>query len=110
MQFDANVSAFPLNESLKKAQGEAQFFMEPKALKIFRVFVYAVIIVLALVGNIAVCAISRRNPRLQTSTFFLLMNLAVSDIGSVLCLPFLRRELDDGFCHVQTSQTERCLI
>ena len=96
MRFDTNDSAFPSNESLYKTQGEAQFFMEPKALKIFRFFVYAVIIVFALVGNVAVCVISRRNPRLQTSTFFLLMNLAVSDIGSVLCLPFLLPELYVG--------------
>lgn len=66
---------------------------EPEGVKIFRFFVYAVIILLALVGNVAVCIISRRNRRLQTSTYCLIMNLAVSDIGSVLCLPFLLPEL-----------------
>ena len=70
--------------------------MEPFPLKIFRFVMYAVIIVFALVGNVAVCVISSRTRRLQTSTYCLVMNLAISDIGSVLCLPFLLPELFVG--------------
>ena len=73
-----------------------QPYLEPIALKIFRFVIYAVIIVFALVGNVAVCIISSRTRRLQTSTYCLVMNLAISDIGSVLCLPFLLPELFTG--------------
>lgn len=85
------------NSSESKTLGnEPPFSEEPQGLKVFRFFIYAVIIALALVGNVAVCVISRRNRRLQTSTYCLVMNLAVSDIGSVLCLPFLLPELFVG--------------
>lgn len=47
-------------------------------------------------GNVTVCVISRRNRRLQRSTYCFIMNLAVSDIGSVLYLPFLLPELFIG--------------
>lgn len=93
MASDITVSPLPTNESLNTVTGaDSHVFFEPKELKVFRLCIYAVTIVLALAGNVAVCVISRRNPRLQTSTFSLLMNLAVSDIASVLCLPFLLPE------------------
>ena len=94
---DVNTSVLLPNESAYRTiNNEANSLVEPEGLKIFRFFVYAVIILLALVGNVAVCIISRRNRRLQTSTYCLIMNLAVSDIGSVLCLPFLLPELFIG--------------
>ena len=97
MASEVNESVLPPNTSAYRTTGnEPKFFVEPTALKIFRFFIYAVIILLALVGNVAVCIISRRNRRLQTSTYCLIMNLAVSDIGSVLCLPFLLPELYVG--------------
>ena len=89
-------SESPNSSESNTSVNESPFFEEPESLKIFRFFIYAVIIVLALVGNVAVCVISRRNRRLQTSTYCLVMNLAVSDIGSVLCLPFLLPELYVG--------------
>lgn len=97
MAFPGNDSDLTPNTSTYRLiKDEPQFLVEPKALKVFRFFIYAVIIVFALSGNMAVCLISRRNRRLQTSTYCLLMNLAVSDIGSVLCLPFLLPELFVG--------------
>ena len=75
---------------------DVPFYEEPPSLKIFRFVIYVFIILLALVGNIAVCIISTRTRRLQTSTYCLVMNLAVSDIGSVMCLPFLLPELYIG--------------
>ena len=84
-----------ISELHRPADGQ-QFYVEPEALKIFRFSLYAVIIVFALVGNVTVCVISRRNRRLQRSTYCFIMNLAVSDIGSVLCLPFLLPELFIG--------------
>ncbi|KAL9972607.1 hypothetical protein ACROYT_G018943 [Oculina patagonica] len=85
---NASESALPPND--------LPFYVEPPALKIFRFVIYAVIILFALVGNVAVCIISTRSRRLQTSTYCLVMNLAVSDIGSILCLPFLLPELYIG--------------
>lgn len=89
-------TATPNISELHRPADELQFYVEPEALKIFRFSLYAVIIVFALVGNVTVCVISRRNRRLQRSTYCFIMNLAVSDIGSVLCLPFLLPELFIG--------------
>ena len=97
MAVEQNASAMPPNSSESmRTLNEPEGFIEPEALKTFRFFTYAVIIVFALVGNVAVCIITRRNRRLQASTYCLIMNLAVSDIGSVLCLPFLLPELYIG--------------
>ena len=76
---------------MKPAEQEV-FLSEPLPLKIFRFVIYAIIILFALVGNVAVCIISRRNRRLQTSTYCFITNLAMSDVGSILCLPFLLPE------------------
>ena len=92
MANELNASGVPPNTSESALLGN----VEPTALKIFRFVMYAVIIVFALVGNVAVCVISSRTRRLQTSTYCLVMNLAISDIGSVLCLPFLLPELFVG--------------
>ena len=92
MANELNASGVPPNTSESAFPGN----VEPPALKIFRFVMYAVIIVFALVGNVAVCVISSRTRRLQTSTYCLVMNLAISDIGSVLCLPFLLPELFVG--------------
>ena len=92
-----NTSAVPPNASEAMLPADyVTFHEEPQALKIFRFAIYAIIILFALVGNIAVCIISTRTRRLQTSTYCLVMNLAVSDIGSVMCLPFLLPELYIG--------------
>ena len=91
-----NVSIAADDNSTGLPENDSTFYLEPIALKIFRFVIYAVIIVFALVGNVAVCIISSRTRRLQTSTYCLVMNLAISDIGSVLCLPFLLPELFIG--------------
>ena len=96
MASELNASLTPSNSSAYIAPNDPPFYVEPMSLKIFRFVVYAIIILLALVGNIAVCIVSTRTRRLQTSTYCLLMNLAVSDIGSVMCLPFLLPELYIG--------------
>ncbi|KAJ7392981.1 hypothetical protein OS493_008226 [Desmophyllum pertusum] len=97
MLSELNTSVVPPNASAYIIPADdVPFYVEPPPLKIFRFVVYAIIILFALVGNVAVCIISRRSRRLQTSTYCLIMNLAVSDIGSVLCLPFLLPELFIG--------------
>jgi len=93
---ELNASVIPPNSSAFFAPNDAPFYEEPPSLKVFRFVIYAIIILFALVGNIAVCVISTRTRRLQTSTYCLVMNLAVSDIGSVMCLPFLLPELYIG--------------
>ena len=96
MASELNASVIPSNSSAYIAPNDTPFYVEPTSLKIFRFVIYAIIILLALVGNIAVCIISTRTRRLQTSTYCLVMNLAVSDIGSVMCLPFLLPEVYIG--------------
>ena len=96
MASELNASLTPSISSGYSSPNDPPFYVEPMSLKIFRFVVYAVIILLALVGNIAVCIVSTRTRRLQTSTYCLVMNLAVSDIGSVMCLPFLLPELYIG--------------
>ena len=91
-QLNSTVAPPNVSEAMLPAD-DVPFYEEPPSLKIFRFVIYAIIILLALVGNIAVCIISTRTRRLQTSTYCLVMNLAVSDIGSVMCLPFLLPEL-----------------
>ena len=77
MASDVNASIFPPNDSeYRILTNEQQSFIEPNGVKIFRFIMYALIILFALVGNVAVCVITRRNRRLQTSTYFLVMNLA----------------------------------
>ena len=94
-QLNASVSPPNASESFLPPNDQL-FYVEPPSLKIFRFVLYAIIIVFALVGNVAVCIISRRSRRLQTSTYCLVMNLAISDIGSIMCLPFLLPELYIG--------------
>ena len=96
MASELNASLTPSNSSAYIAPSDPPFYVEPMPLKVFRFVMYAIIILLALMGNIAVCIVSTRTRRLQTSTYCLVMNLAVSDIGSVMCLPFLLPELYIG--------------
>ena len=97
MTSESNASVAPPNASAYIIlRDDPTFYVEPPSLKIFRFVLYAIITVFALVGNVAVCIISRRSRRLQTSTYCLVMNLAISDIGSIMCLPFLLPELYIG--------------
>ncbi|XP_031564601.1 orexin receptor type 2-like [Actinia tenebrosa] len=63
------------------------YFIEPNPSKIFRYVLYALLFLFAVVGNIAVCVVPIRQKRMRTFTYFLITNLAVSDIGTMLCLP-----------------------
>lgn len=63
------------------------YFAEPNHSKIFRYVVYGLLFLFAVVGNIAVCVVPIRQKRMRTFTYFLITNLAVSDIGTMLCLP-----------------------
>ena len=97
MADQVNASGVPPNASDSALPpSDLLYYVEPPALKIFRFVIYAIIILFALVGNVAVCIVSTRSRRLQTSTYCLVMNLAISDIGSMLCLPLLLPELYIG--------------
>ena len=61
---------------------------EPMFSTAIRLILYAIIFILAVGGNALVCYITYRNRRMRTFTYSLITNLAVSDIGSVLCLPY----------------------
>lgn len=66
---------------------EMDFFIEPDESKIFRYVIYGLLFLFAVVGNMAVCFVPIRQKRMRTFTYFLITNLAVSDIGTMLCLP-----------------------
>lgn len=63
------------------------FVEEPEFSRIIRYVIYCVLFVFAICGNVTVCIIPFRHRRMRTCTYFLITNLAVSDIGTMLCLP-----------------------
>lgn len=69
------------------ASPDYDFVEEPEFSRIIRYVVYGVLFVFAICGNITVCIIPFRHRRMRTCTYFLITNLAVSDIGTMLCLP-----------------------
>lgn len=62
---------------------------EPHFSKIIRYVIYCLLFVFAIGGNATVCIIPFRHRRMRTCTYFLITNLAVSDIGTMLCLPYI---------------------
>ena len=71
------------------AGGGYGFVDEPHFSKIIRYVIYCVLFVFAICGNVTVCIIPFRHKRMRTCTYFLITNLAVSDIGTMLCLPYI---------------------
>lgn len=65
------------------------FVEEPHFSKIIRYAIYALLFVFAIGGNVTVCIIPFRHQRMRTCTYFLITNLAVSDLGTMLCLPYI---------------------
>ena len=62
------------------------FVEEPEFSRIIRYVVYGVLFIFAICGNFTVCIIPFRHRRMRTCTYSLITNLAVSDIGTMLCL------------------------
>ena len=92
MASELNASVIPTNSSAFFAPNDPPFYVKPPSPTIFHSVIYSIIILFALVGNIAMCIIYSRIRRLQTSTNYLVINLVVSACGSVMCLPFLLPE------------------
>lgn len=65
------------------------YVVEPQFSRTIRYVIYCVLFVFAVVGNVTVCIIPFRHRRMRTCTYFLITNLAVSDIGTMLCLPYI---------------------
>ncbi|EDO38619.1 predicted protein, partial [Nematostella vectensis] len=55
--------------------------------KVVRYVINALLFLFAIVGNITVCLVPVRHRRMRTFTYYLITNLAVSDIFTMLCLP-----------------------
>lgn len=68
-------------------QAEFEYADEPEISKIIRYIIYCILFILAVGGNIAVVSVPIRHKRMRNFTYFLITNLAVSDIGTMLCLP-----------------------
>ncbi|XP_022788207.1 growth hormone secretagogue receptor type 1-like [Stylophora pistillata] len=65
------------------------FVPEPQSSRTIRYIIYCMVFIFAIVGNTTVCIIPFRHRRMRTCTYFLITNLAVSDIGTMLCLPYI---------------------
>ena len=65
------------------------FVPEPQSSRTIRYVIYCIVFIFAIVGNATVCIIPFRHRRMRTCTYFLITNLAVSDIGTMLCLPYI---------------------
>ena len=83
--FEANIS----RTSETASNGDYYFVEEPYFSKIIRYTIYSLLFAFAVGGNITVCIIPFRHRRMRTCTYFLITNLAVSDLGTMLCLPFI---------------------
>ncbi|XP_078368963.1 RYamide receptor-like [Oculina patagonica] len=88
MNFSQTNSTFDGNSSqIPGAQSPYDYVEEPQFSRIIRYVTYSVLFAFAICGNITVCIIPFRHKRMRTCTYFLITNLAVSDIGTMLCLP-----------------------
>lgn len=76
-----------VNISHGTASAPYDYIEEPEISKIIRYVIYAFLFLLAIGGNLAVVSVPLRNKRMRNFTYFLITNLAVSDIGAMLCLP-----------------------
>lgn len=56
----------------------------PLSLLLPLTFVYSVLLVLGILGNVAVCLVIRKNPSMHTATNYHLFSLAVSDLALLL--------------------------
>lgn len=86
-----NSTAGPNTSQIPDAasNGAHSFVEEPHFSKIIRYVIYAILFAFAIGGNVTVCIIPFRHKRMRTCTYFLITNLAVSDIGTMLCLPYI---------------------
>lgn len=90
MNLSQRYSTLGLNSSQippSSAPLEYDFVVEPECSRIIRYVVYGVLFIFAICGNFTVCLIPFRHRRMRTCTYSLITNLAVSDLGTMLCLP-----------------------
>ena len=90
MNFSQRNSTLAFNSSQIQpsiASPQYDFVEEPEFSRIIRYVVYGALFIFAICGNFTVCIIPFRHRRMRTCTYSLITNLAVSDIGTMLCLP-----------------------
>ncbi|XP_031549209.1 somatostatin receptor type 2-like [Actinia tenebrosa] len=104
----------PVNHSASLEEGEVpldanfvQQYEEPQVLRIVRLTVFAIIMLGSLVGNTVVIRAVVRAKGFKTVTYFLICNLALAEIVSSSCLPFMQAYDDlaswpfsDAMCHL----------
>ena len=67
----------------------SRYVLEPFGMTVIRLILFGVIFLAAVIGNFFVFTASFRNRRLRTFSYCLIMNLAISDLISILGVPFL---------------------
>ncbi|XP_066304233.1 neuropeptide FF receptor 2-like [Branchiostoma lanceolatum] len=81
------------NDSTNATNGTIPFFVEKykhgAGVMSLIILAYVLVFVLCVAGNIIVCTVVIRTPRLRTVTNYFILNLAVSDLlVAVFCMPF----------------------
>ena len=91
MNFSQRNSTLDVNSSQIRGivHSMSEFAEEPQFSRIIRYVTYCILFVFAIGGNVTVCIIPFRHKRMRTCTYSLITNLAVSDIGTMLCLPHI---------------------
>ena len=79
----------PSNSTTQPAASGTPYIQETELSKIIRYVLLVIIFVFTVVGNVTVCVIPYTNRRMRTFTYFLITNLAVSDVGGIFYLPFI---------------------
>ena len=78
-----------------------RFIPEPFGMTVVRLTLFGVVFLAAVIGNFFVFTASLRNRRLQTFSYCLITNLAVSDFVSMFWVPFLlvNEQLESGWIY-----------
>ncbi|XP_028516140.1 tyramine/octopamine receptor isoform X3 [Exaiptasia diaphana] len=96
-----DTTALPLSTNISNATNATSsamnaVFVESIYSRVFRLFMFTVSGLVSLVGNTMVIYITYNNKFMRTFAYFLIANLAVSDVLSTLILPFMVFYLEIG--------------
>lgn len=104
--YSENIRLVRMNESFNStaASGSSRpgrFIPEPFEMTVVRLTLFAVVFLAAVIGNFFVFTASLRNRRLQTFSYCLITNLAISDFVSMFWVPFLlvNEQLESGWIY-----------
>ena len=68
---------------------DAEQYEEPTGLRIFRLVAFSLITLASLIGNSVICKVVWSKPSHKPFSYHLVANMALAEILSSLCLPFI---------------------